>query len=138
MTGVRTRVHSIYSGLQTRLGNTDACLFLSLCSIIHECRERAVDILGLASHAVVEGWIREDYYVRDALAILKYATGRNWKVEAVKELPPTLGKHSYTIVKWFNPRTGFTHFTRRYVDTLVNSVTVAEGHIEEYRIYTRI
>ncbi len=137
MNDIQKEVHKVYSGLQTRLGNKDACHFLVLCSIIHEYRKREVDVLGLASHAIVEGWLREDYYVKDALAILRYATRCNWSMRVTKEAPDYVGPLSFTELKWFNPRTGFTHFTRKYVDTLINSVTVAEGHVEEYRIYTR-
>lgn len=137
MNEIQSQIHKIYTGLQTRLGNNDACHFLVLCSIIHEYRKREVDILGLVSHAIVEGWLREDYYVQDALAILRYATKCKWSVRVSKEAPDYVGPTSFTELKWYNPRTGFTHFTRRYVDTLVNSVTVAEGRVEEYRIYTK-
>lgn len=138
MNDIQQKVHAVYSGLQSRLGNNDACHFLVLCSIIHECRGREVDILGLASHSIIEGWLREDYYVKDALAILRYATKSKWIIKVLKQSPDDIGPSSFTELKWYNPRTGYTHFTRRYVDTLVNSVTVAEGRVEEYRIYTKL
>lgn len=138
MNDIQQQVHKIYSGLQTRLGNNDACHFLVLCSIIHESRGRGVDILGLASHSIIEGWLREDYYVKDALAILRYATKSKWAVRVTKQSPDSIGTNSFTELKWYNPRTGYIHFTRRYVDTLINSITVAEGHVEEYRIYTKL
>lgn len=136
MTDIQKEVHDIYTGLQTKLGNNDACHFLCLCSIIHEYRERAVDVLGLASHAITEGWLREDYYVRDALAILYYATKKRWVVYNTKDDPGTVKRNQFTELEWYNPRTGYTHFTRKYLDTLVNSVTVAEGSIKSYRVYT--
>lgn len=136
MTELQKQIHEIYTGLQSRLGNSDACHFLCLCSIIHEYRGRPVDILGLASHALAEGWLREDYYVRDALAILYYATKKRWSVYKTTENPGNARDSQYTELEWYNSRTGYTHFTRRYVDTLQNSVTVAEGKVKSYRIYS--
>ncbi len=50
-------------------------------------------------------------------------------------LPSVINDNQFTIEKWFNPRTKFTHFKRRFVDTLQSSVTVKEGKVIEYYIY---
>lgn len=135
MTKLQEQICDVYNGLQTKLGNNNACHFLVLCSIIHEYRRREVDVLGLITTSLEKGWIRSDYYVKDALAILQYATRRRWNVRAVQTVPDDLGDNEYTEVVWYRAQTGFTHFTRRYVDTLINSQTVRYGVIKEYRIY---
>ena len=41
----------------------------------------------------------------------------------------------YTVEKWVNLSTGRIHFRRRFVDTLTNSITVAQGKLERYYGY---
>lgn len=134
MNRVQEEIQDIYNGLQTKLGNNDACHFLVLCTIIHEYRRVPVDILGLVSTCLHKGWIRNDFYVKDALAILQYCTGKRWSVRTETELPSYIADNEYTEIMWV--RGSREHFTRRYVDTLRNSQTVKYGRIKEYRIYT--
>lgn len=136
MTEEQVRVYHNYSGLQTKLGNKDACHFLVLCSIIHEYRKREVDILRLAHTSIEKGWMRNDYYVKDALAILNFATGQEWNLTYYKREPTfEESKYGYIEEVWYNNRTHYTHYKRNYFDTLTYSVTVAEGACKEWRIY---
>lgn len=136
MTAVQKQVYNTYNGLQSLFNNTDACHFLVLCTIIHECTGHSVNVFRLITHCVLKGWITESFYVNDALAILEYATGRSWSVRYVGILPSVVQANEFTEEQWFNPRTGFEHFKRRYLDTLLYSTTIKEGYIKQYRIYT--
>lgn len=80
--------------------------------------------------------MRSDFYVKDAFAILNYYTNKKWVRRSVTELPKEIKDNEYTEAVWFNKRTSFTHFRRRGFDTLQNSVTVKEGKIQSYYIYT--
>lgn len=138
MTDLQDTISDIYSSLQTRLGSNEACHFLALCSIAHEATGRQVDICNAIITAYTHNLIEASFYVKDALGLLFLLTGHNWKVRSVQELPKNLKKNEFTEIKWRNPNTGKVHFTRRYVDTLRNSVTVRDGTIEEYRIYEEL
>ena len=129
---------SRYYGIQDmfRHINTDGCLFLSLCSIIEEVTEKPADIIGIIQKSMKEGWLSDDYEVRDSLALLGEFTGKKWKRIEAPELPQKIEEWEFTIEKWFNPRTGFTHFKRRFTDTLFSSATVKFGKIKEYYIYS--
>ena len=127
-----------YSGIQTlldRIGES-GCLFLALCSIIEEVTGLPADIVGIIQTSMANGWLRKDYEVKDSLSLLKAFTGKDWKRIEVPKLPDVIKDNEFTIEKWYNPRTRFTHFKRRFADTLVSSTTVKEGSIKEYYIYS--
>ena len=139
-----------YIGLQTRLKERskmlacmgdEACLFLCLCSIAEEWFwdfmhfERMIDIIRFAEQCRKEGCI-DDEWTCQTEKILRQATGLPWKKNEVKELPAVVPDEMYTVEKWFNPRTGKTHFRRRWGDTLENSVTVREGQLVGYYTFT--
>lgn len=136
MTAIQKQVYNTYNGLQSLFNNTDACHFLVLCTIIHESTGHSVNVFRLITRCVLKGWITESFFVNDAVAILEYATGHRWNVRCVKTLPAVIQENEFTEEQWFNPRTGFEHFKRRFLDTLLYSVTVKEGYIKQYRIYT--
>ena len=128
-----------YEGIQTKLNCIDSggCLFLCLCSIIEEVTGRPADIIGIVQESTQKGWIGKEFYIKDSCAILSQFTGKKFKRERVHTLPPSVEKNEFTVEKWFNPsRPGFTHFRRRFVDPLASSVTVNEGRIYEYYIYS--
>lgn len=84
-----------------------------------------------------KGWIRPDFYVtNDGTPILRHFTHKEWTKDIVKTLPEVIADNQYTEVIHFNKRTSYEHFHRRYVDTKENSVTVKEGKIDRYYIYT--
>jgi hypothetical protein len=133
-----SKIKSRYAGVQTRLKNISdyGCLFLALCTIIEEVTGKEADIIGIIQLSRQKGWLSADYTVEDSIAILNEYTGKSFKREIFEFLPDTIKDNEFTIEKWYNPRTGYTHFKRRFVDTLLSSVTVKEGRIKEYYIYS--
>lgn len=127
-----------YTDLQTVLGKcgSSGCLFLCLCSIAEEQTGYPVDLINIIKVSLKEGWLREDFYIRDSLAILEYLTGKIWTRRTVPSLPPVVPANDYTVAIYHNDRTGFTHYKRRGYDTLRNSITVKEGTLMSYYVYT--
>ena len=132
-----------YEGLQTLFlqAHTDGCHFLTLCSIADEYRYNHnmdyIDIIWAIRICTSKGLLKNDFYVNDdGTKILSLLTnGKKWTRNDVVSLPP-IGYNDYTEAVYYNPRTHFKHFRRRYFDTLSDSVTVKEGQIIQYRIYT--
>ena len=132
-----------YDGLQTlfKAAYESACHFLTLCSIADEYRADHklpyIDLIWAIRTCRSRQLIDDEFYVKDdGTGVLKLLTdGQKWSRKDVAKLGK-VGDNDYTEAEWFNPRTGYTHFRRRYVDTLRDSVTVAEGYIKQYRIYT--
>lgn len=127
-----------YTDIQTILQNCGAngCLFLSICSIAEEQIGIHVDLIECIKTCLSRGWLTEQFYVKDSLAILNYLTGKTWFRNEYRELPLTLSGNQYVVVIYYNRRTGFTHFRRRAYDTIKDSVTVKEGVIIGYYIYS--
>lgn len=126
-----------YSGLQTLLEDCGkyGCLFLCLLSIAEEMTGKRYDIITTIHLCMTKGWLSKDFFVNDNLSILEELTGVKWSRRTVSSLP-TIGERDYTVVKYYNEKTKYTHFKRRGYDTLVYSKTVAEGRIEGYYIYS--
>lgn len=85
-----------------------------------------------------KGWLKEDYTCENSISILNSATEKKFSRRIVEKLPDVIKDNEFTVEKWYNPRTKYTHFKRRFVDTLKSSVTVKEGKIKEYYIYSII
>lgn len=132
-----TEIKKRYAGVQNYIENigSGGCLFLDLCMIIEEVTEKPADIIGIVQKSLAKGWLTKDFEVKDSLNLLDEFTGKRWKRTVVSKLPAQIKDNEFTIEKWYNPRTQFTHFKRRFVDTLVASITVKEGYIKEYYIY---
>ena len=144
------QIRAKYTGFQSRLGTWQkaigklddyGCLFLSICSIAEEYNEshhnlRRMDILSFFMECLDREWVNTNCYCLNQLEMLKFATGVEWKREVVKTLPKEIPLEMYTVEHWYNARTGFDHFRRRWGDTLVNSVTVKEGVLKDYYTYT--
>lgn len=132
-----------YEHLQTICGiaKDSACHFLTLCSIADEYRHDHglpyIDIIESMKLLQSKGLMDGEFYVKDdGCKVLSLLTnGKKWSRKDVEKLG-VIGDNDYTEAEWFNPRTKFTHFRRRYFDTLRDSVTVKEGYIKRYRIYT--
>ena len=127
-----------YDGVQTLFKkiDSDGCLFLCLCTIIEEVTGREADIAGIVQVSRKRGWLANDYTVNDSLSLLNYFTGKKFKRESVRKLPAAVSDNMFTVEKWHNEKTGYTHFKRRFVDTVLNSVTVKQGKLIEYYIYS--
>lgn len=136
-------VRERYEGLQTlfKVAHESSCHFLTLCSIADEYRYEHnmpyIDLLWAIRTCQSKGLIDGEFYVNDdGTNVLSLLTdGKKWIRKDVEVLPP-IGDNDYTEALYYNPRTTFTHFRRRYFDTLESSVTVKEGSIIQYRIYT--
>ena len=142
-----------YIGLQTRLKERSrmlscmgdySCLFLCLCSIAEEWFEElfgdfkkglTLDMAEFALECREKGYIDDEWTCRTE-DILRLATGVAWRKAEVKELPAVVPDEMYTVEKWYNPRTGYTHFRRRWGDTVKDSVTVREGQLVGYYTFT--
>ena len=116
---------------------TEGCLFLSLCSIIEEVTDKPLDILDALAYAKSMNYIdsKHEMSVKGQIGLLQDLTGKHWLRKELKVLPIVVPEQMYTIEKWYNKNTGFTHFRRRYMDTLTKSVTVVEGKQEGYYAY---
>lgn len=127
-----------YSGVQDLMKNIDSggCLFLCLCTIIEEVTGKPADIAGIVHKSRLAGWLSSDYTVEDSLAILNFFTGKTFKRVEVSKLPDVIKDNEFTIEKWYNKTTGYDHFRRRFVDTLLNSQTVKKGKLVGYYIYS--
>lgn len=134
-----------YEGLQTLALalHEDGCHFLTLCSIADEWRADHklpyIDLIEAIRLCQSKGYLKEGFYVYDdGTNVLSLLTdGQKWSRRDVEALP-VIRDNDYTEAIYFNPRTDFKHFRRRYFDTLSNSVTVKEGYIIGYRIYTAV
>ena len=127
-----------YNGIQTAMKNAgeSACLFLSLLSIAEEYTGLPVDFIVAYRKCIELGLIEKDFFCNDQEKILYTFTGEKWKKTMLKKLPEPVPENVFTVEKWFNKRTGFTHFKRRGFDTLESSITVKEGSIVEYYCYS--
>ena len=126
-----------YNGVQTVFEKAGdyACLFLSLLSIAEEYTGLPVDFIVAYRKCIELGLIDKDFYCKNQEKMLYELTGKKWNKTIVKELPDPVPENMFTIEKWYNPRTDFTHFKRRAFDTLESSVTTREGKIVEYYCY---
>lgn len=132
-------VRQRYEGLQTicKELNESGCLFLSVLSIAEEATGKEIDLINAIRISQSKGWLSYDFEVKDSLAILRHFTHHEWtRSEKLKKLPATIKDNEYTVAIYYNKNTSFTHFRRRGFDTLTNSVTVRDGVIIGYYIFT--
>ena len=132
-----TKSQKRYEGIQTLLGkcSSDGCFFLCLLTIAEDVTGDTCDLINIIHLCLERGWIDDTFYVKDSLSILSYLTGKEWKRRKVDSLPP-IGINDYSVVIYHNNRTGYNHYRRRPYDTLESSVTVREGYIWGYYIYS--
>lgn len=125
-----------YKGVQTFL--IEGCLFLSLTSIAEQVANMHIDLLSALQYAKAEGWIDKNNNMTEDTQCyyLEYLTSKKWHREVKKELPRSVPEEMYTVEKWLSPHTGKTHFRRRFVDTITDSITVKEGVLVAYYCYS--
>lgn len=131
-------VRDRYEGIQTvlRKCGESGCLFLSILSIAEEVTGVSFDLINTIHICLQKRWITNDFECLDSLAILNYLTGKIWIRREVTRLTRDVAYNEYTIANYFNPRTGIIHRRRRGYDTLKASVTVREGYIKSYYVYS--
>ena len=146
---INMELRNKYIGLQSKMKDSAkgfsqlgdyGCLFLCLCSIAeeynHDSRNgKDFDIMTFWLACRSKGLIGDEFFCKDQERMLELATGVKWRKRAVRGLPEVVKWNEYTVEKWYNPRTKYTHFKRRWGDTLTSSVTVKEGNIKEYYVY---
>lgn len=132
-------VREHYEYLQSifAVAHDNSCHFLTLCSIAEEATDQWVDVVKAMKMLQSKGLMDDEFFIKDdGCKVLSLLTnGKKWTRKDVETLG-IIHDNDYTEAEWFNPRTKFTHFRRRYFDTLRDSVTVKEGYIRRYRIYT--
>lgn len=124
-----------YKGLQSKLEQIAkyGCYLLSIASHFNY----QGDLIELYDKALIEGWITTDCTVLKPNKIAEYLAPKDkWDVTKTEIEPIGLGDKDFYIECWYNPRTGYTHFKLPDSDTLRNSVTVKEGKIVSYRLFT--
>ncbi|MBO7715806.1 MAG: hypothetical protein J6S85_19745 [Methanobrevibacter sp.] len=134
----RNTIKIRYNGIQTLLKHISdgGCLFLSLVSIIEEVTGQVADVFDIIQISMKSKWLTPEFEVNNSIAILETFTDKIWSRIELPALPSEIRENEFTIEKWYNPKTKFTHFRRRFVDTLISSKTVAEGYLKEYYIYS--
>lgn len=125
-----------WSGLQTIWSS--GCYFFALLTIAEESTGKHIDLIDATRKALEKGYINNDGFVNNPCGLLKYLTGKTFDHDISTKLPAIISDKMYTIEKWVSNKTGKTHFKRRFVDTLLNSKTVAEGNIDCYYIFTEL
>lgn len=131
-------VRERYEGLQDLLlsAGGEGCHFLTLLSIAEEYHKCNVDLIDAIRACRLKGWIGPDFWVKnDGTPILEYLTNKKWTRKEVVNLP-VIRDNDYTEAIYYNPNTGYRHYRRRYFDVKNNSITVRDGYIEKYYIYT--
>lgn len=93
------------------------------------------DIVHFYDVFLNKGYIDEECTILKPSDILYDLTGRNFKCVKTTELPK---KYEFAVEYWYNERTKLHHFKLSNWDSIENSVTVREGKIESYRVYSLI
>lgn len=127
-----------YTEIQFLLGKCgeSGCHFLSLLSIIEEVNNEPVDLIEAIKVCLSKNYIDENFFVKDGDGLLEYFTGKKWTRKIVETLPSKIKDNEYTEVIYFNPRTNKFHYRRRGFDTLKSSITIKEGYILKYYIWS--
>ena len=130
-------VRDRYEGLQSTLlvCGDGGCHFLSLCSIIEDVNKQPLDLIDAIRTSMSKGWFSTDFTGKDAIAFLEHYTNKKWSRKEV-DILPIINYNDYTEAVYFNPRTKIHHYRRRGYDTLNHSITVEEGYVEKYYVYT--
>lgn len=129
-------MESRYENSQRVLWNMKyACFFLSLLSIAEEVTGRQVDLLDATRHCRGKGWIDEEFTVLYDCKILSWLTGKKVAKDVADRLSVVKG-NQYTIEKWLAKDGKSNHFRRRYFDVYEGSVTVRDGTLMCYYVYT--
>ena len=141
-----TQIKNRYNGIQTLMKNfsDSSCNLLSLCTIIEEITKKPADLIGIVQwgrNTKVKGSskfvIDSDWTVNDNFAVLsKFSGKKKWRRTEVDKLPDKIAENQFTFEIWKKkPADAAMHVKRRFVDTLINSLTVKTGKIVKYYIY---
>ena len=127
---------SRYEGIQNKLWNMrEGCFFLSLLSVAEEFNGKKIDLIDAVNMAFDNKFVTSDYTVKKDCELLSKLTGRK-VTKKVTSVCGVLDDNEYSIVKYLNKDKTANHFRRRYFDVYVNSMTLKEGTLVSYYIYT--
>lgn len=139
MTERQKNIKARFEGMQNALTECglNGCFFLALVSIAEESTQSKIDLLDAIVKAKQADLIKNDFFVNDSAGVLSLLTGKKWRRTIVtpSELKEPIAENVYTVEKWVGT-TGYTHFRRRYVDTVKNSQTVKNGKLACYYTFT--
>lgn len=134
-----------YEGIQdiAEVFHNNACHFIVMLSIaedeLRDCgqREATIDLIDAIKVSQSKGWFTKDFYGKETqLKLLEHYTGKRWSRRQVKKLPAVIKHYEYTEAHYINKNTGKEHFRRRGYDSLWSSITVRDGYVDYYNIYT--
>lgn len=129
--------NGVQNGLIKQL-QEGGCYFLSIIYIAEKHNKYlAVDVLRYAAECIDKGWLKKDFTVIRPDLILGKLLGVRVDVISIStgEYNKNL-EHKARVNCWYNPRTGLYHFNLDDFDSLSNSVTVREGKIVSYRLFS--
>lgn len=125
------------SGIQKickKLGES-GCYFLCLIEGCARITKYEYNPILAYPYFLERGWIDDDCFVKSPEAIVKFYLNKN--VVVIKS-NVIMNDAIITIAKYYNKRTGLSHFVlctdKGIWDPLGNSKTVAEGVIKDYRV----
>lgn len=110
------------------------CYFFCLL----RCARKENDGISIYKEVVDRGWMGSDCYIKDPCAILNYLTNKTYSLKKDAVLDP---KVDIAIGRWRNPATKHSHFVvmdsdnNVTYDPLGDSITVANGYPESYRLF---
>lgn len=125
-----------YKGFQSFV--QEGCYFLCLCSIAEDCTSKKIDVIEAYNVAIEQKWATADAFINNPIALLKWLTHKDWKMRAEDKVPAVVKDNEWTVLKYYNSRTKYTHFKRRDVDTLTSSKTVVEGRIQSCYVFSEV
>lgn len=130
--------NNIKSGIQNGLIKNlydYGCYFLCICYIAEKHNKYlSVDIIKFANECIENKWLKADFTVVRPDLILGKLLGKTVTVVSVESLDNMEYKEKVNC--WYNKRTNYTHFNLDDFDSLSNSVTVKEGKIISYRLFS--
>ena len=137
------RTNTIPAGIQNTLLKQlqeSGCYFLSLLHIAEKNSPYlSVDVIRFAIECIENKWLETDFTVKRPDKILGRLLGTEVTVVAISiEEKGVLQTMDYKAIVnyWYNPATGLYHFNCEDWDSLTNSITVRDGHIIGFRVFS--
>lgn len=122
-------------GAYEQIGKS-GCYFLSLLKATNQVN-RAIELYSVFKN---NNWMDEECFIKCPVEILRYLTGEEYTVVRSNYYDPSA---DIIVAYYYNPRTKCHHFVlhdnkdKLLWDSFGTSVTVREGHVENYRLFYR-
>lgn len=117
------------------------CYFLDLLFVSKYQEPTFEEIIKSYNTFIAKGWMDEECFIKDPCAILNYLTGKKYSVKKDSVFDSSA---AHIIGYYYNPNTNLHHFVvmdnynNVHWDSIENSNTVLNGHIESYRLFKEI